>query len=615
MIIPSFTAPRLVVSGLSGGGGKTLLSLGLTRALTLRGLRVKPCKKGPDYIDATWLGLASGLTPTNLDPYFLSDARLRALFCHAFRDADLAVIEGNRGLYDGRDLEGSCSTATLARALDAPIILTLSVTKMTRTAAALVAGLAAFEPVRLAGVVLNRVASVRHAELIRRSIETYTGIPVLGEIPRLPDNPIPERHMGLVSMHDESPDAPGRDILLKALDDLAALMESHMDVDAALGLARSAPDLRDVEAFWEDTGEGNLSEERLSLPRTPTLPKTFTNGGAKAGGRSEGGRAVRDGAQDGDGETPGKAASCAADGETEGPNASDERKPLPEEKPSLREGPGAPDERSEKESEGKGTEEPSAPPIGKRDTACAVYAASRPPVTIGFVRDAALWFYYEENFEALRRAGADLVELSLFDPEPWPVCAFGTEGPGLHGLYLGGGFPEMVPERLAASPHLAAIRAYSEAGMPIYAECGGFMVLCRELRIAGEDYPMSGIFPTRAEFCPRPQGLGYVEATVEAENPFHPVGAVLRGHEFHYSRCIPLGDLTPTLRLSPGVGMSGPGHRAQGLAAQGPDHLKSRDGLLVRNTFAAYTHLFAPSVPHWAPRFVMACRSERPADR
>ena len=291
MIIPPFTAPRLVVSGLSGGGGKTLVSLGLTRALTLRGLRVKPCKKGPDYIDAAWLGLASGLAPTNLDPYFLSDARLRALFCDTFRDADLAVIEGNRGLYDGRDLEGSCSTATLARALDAPIILTLSVTKMTRTAAALVAGLAAFEPVRLAGVVLNRVASVRHAALIRRSIETYTGIPVLGEIPRLPDNPIPERHMGLVSMHDESPDAPGRDMLLKALDDLAALVESHLDVDAALGLARSAPELRDVEAFWENTGEGNLSEERLSLPVPPPFPRpSQTETPRLAGQRGMGGR-------------------------------------------------------------------------------------------------------------------------------------------------------------------------------------------------------------------------------------------------------------------------------------------------------------------------------------
>lgn len=139
---------------------------------------------------------------------------------------DLAIIEGNRGLYDGRDVQGSCSTATLARALGAPVLLTLTVTKMTRTAAAVIAGLAHFEPVNLAGVVLNRVASSRHAALIRQSIETYTGIPVLGEIPRLAENPIPERHMGLVSMHDETPDALGRASLLAALDSLPGLLNA-----------------------------------------------------------------------------------------------------------------------------------------------------------------------------------------------------------------------------------------------------------------------------------------------------------------------------------------------------------------------------------------------------
>lgn len=122
------------------------------------------------------------------------------------------------------------SPALLAR----PVLLTLTVTKMTRTAAAVIAGLAHFEPVNLAGVVLNRVASSRHAALIRQSIETYTGIPVLGEIPRLAENPIPERHMGLVSMHDETPDALGRASLLAALDALAGLIERHMDIDAAL---------------------------------------------------------------------------------------------------------------------------------------------------------------------------------------------------------------------------------------------------------------------------------------------------------------------------------------------------------------------------------------------
>lgn len=528
MIVQTFTAPRLVVSGLSGGGGKTLVSLGLARALTLRGLRVKPCKKGPDYIDAAWLSLASGRTPTNLDPYFLSDDRLRALFRASFDDADLAIIEGNRGLYDGRDLEGSCSTATLARALDAPVLLTLTVTKMTRTAAAVVAGLANFEPVRLAGVILNRVGSSRHADLIRRSIETYTGIPVLGEIPRLAENPIPERHMGLVSIHDESPDAPGRAELLTALDGLAALVDSHLDIEAVLRIARSAPELTDADTFWEEPLE--QSSKAARSPR-PLLPETFPNRGATQGAQP---------------------VSAASGAEAERHAVSVEQ-----------------------------------------------------PVTIGYVRDAALWFYYEENFEALRRAGARLVELSVLSPEPWPAIG------ELDGLYLGGGFPEMVPERLSGSPHLEEIRDYSMRNMPIYAECGGFMILCETLRINGKDYPMAGLFPARAEFRPQPQGLGYVEATVEAENPFHPVGAVLRGHEFHYSRCVALGDLSPTLRLSPGVGMSGPGHRAKGLAAEGSDNLRSRDGLLVRNTFAAYTHLFAPSVPHWARRFVAACRGTK----
>lgn len=471
--------PRLVISGLSGGGGKTLVSLGLGRALTRRGLAVKPCKKGPDYIDAAWLALACGRTATNLDPFFLSEERLRALFCHVCEEAtDLALIEGNRGLYDGRDVQGSCSTAALARILDAPVLLALNVTKMTRTAAAIVAGLAHFEPVRLGGVILNQVGSSRHAALARQAIETYTAIPVLGELPRLKENPIPERHMGLVSIHDETPDSSEQDSLLQSLDKLADFLEAHVALDAVLALARSAPDMPAQKPFWPES---------------------------------------------------------------------------------------------------------------------VVSAAVRP--RIGFVRDAALWFYYEENLEALRRAGAETIELSLLSAKPWPK---------LDGLYLGGGFPEMLAERLSQSPHLAEIKAFSKAGMPIYAECGGFMILCESLRINEHDYPMSGVFPARAEFCPRPQGLGYVEATVLRENGFHPVGAILRGHEFHYSRCVALGELNPTLELCPGTGMS------RTTSEKTPEGLvRGQDGLLVRNTFAAYTHLFAPAVPHWAESFVHACRTRQ----
>lgn len=449
---------RLVIAGISGGSGKTLLSLGLSRALTRRGCRVKPFKKGPDYIDAAWLALAAGGPATNLDPFFLDGERLAALCLDSAGEAELALIEGNRGLYDGRDVAGSCSTAALARMLDAPVILTLNCTKMTRTAAALVAGLAAFEPLRLGGVVLNQIGTQRHAALVRAAIETHTDIPVLGALPRLKVNPLPERHMGLAGGQATSP------AVESALNQLADLVESETDVEAMHALANSAPPLTANLPFWGET-----------------LAPDF--------------------------------APC-----------------------------------------------------------------------IGVVRDEAIWFYYEENLEALRRAGAILRPLSLFDEQPW-------SNQPLHGIYLGGGFPESHAERLSASPRLGELKQLSESGLPIYAECGGFMLLCASLHIDGTAYPMSGVFPVETGVTPKPQGLGYIEAEVVAENPFHPLGARLRGHEFHYSRCLHLApDLPCALRLSPGVGMG-----------------KGRDGLLLRRTFAAYTHLFAPAVPHWAPAFVAAC--------
>lgn len=197
--------PRIVISGLSGGSGKTLLSLGLTRAFRQRGRRVQPAKKGPDYIDAAWLGIAAGRPAANLDPYFLSlsdlpSALVRSASSPFFRDLspDLAVIEGNRGLYDGRDLMGTCSTAQVALALGAPVVLAVNCTKMTRTTAAIVAGIASFVPeLSFAGVVLNNVGNPRHAAQVRQAVEYYTDIPVLGALPRLRENPLPERHMGL----------------------------------------------------------------------------------------------------------------------------------------------------------------------------------------------------------------------------------------------------------------------------------------------------------------------------------------------------------------------------------------------------------------------------------
>lgn len=470
----SMHLPRLVISGLSGGSGKTLLSLGLTRAFCLRGCRVQPAKKGPDYIDAAWLALAARRPAANLDPYFLPAEELpSALAGAALRFApdgevpELAVIEGNRGLYDGRDVLGSCSTAQVALALAAPVLLVLNCAKMTRTAAAVVAGVASFAPaLRFAGVVLNNVGNPRHAVQVRQAVEYYTDIPVLGELPRLRENPLPERHMGL----ELSPASRNPHIRAERehiLNFLAAYAEEHIDLDVALKAASAAPELP-----------------------APELP------------------------------APRRA------------------------------------------------------------------AVARP--RIGFVRDDALWFYYEENLTALRDAGAELVELNLLDGSPWPE---------LDGLYLGGGFPELFPDELSSSPRLNDIRALAESGRPVYAECGGFMLLCRALRLDGRDVPMSNLLPVATEFLPRPQGLGYVEASTEKETPFHPRGSSWRGHEFHYSRCVwdgPAPDFA--LALSPGVGMGRIGD-------------KGRDGLIAGpcgNVFASYTHLFAPAVPHWAERFVAA---------
>ena len=352
--------PRIVLAGLSGGTGKTIVSLALARAFSRAGKCVAPFKKGPDYIDAQWLGLAAGRPCSNLDPFFHSAETIRSVFFHKSRGADVSLIEGNRGLFDGLDEHGSCSTAELARVIDAPVVLAIDCTKMTRTTAAVVKGCVDFEPgLRLAGVILNRTAGERHRSVLQKSIETHTDVPVLGMLPKIPRNPIPERHMGLMS--DQEYDGSAH------LDGLADMAKEWLDLDAVFNAAVSAPEFGPAPA--------------------PIFP-------------------------------------------------------------------GKPADRK---------------------------------VRIGYVHDAALWFYYPENLEALEHAGAELVRLSLLSGDPWPE---------IDGLYLGGGFPEVFAAEIAANRQvLDRMKALSESGLPIYAECGGFMVLCDSLEIHGASHGMAGVFP------------------------------------------------------------------------------------------------------------------------
>jgi len=240
------TIPRLVVSALRGGLGKTTLSIGITAAWRKQGRQVAVFKKGPDFIDAGWLGKAARKPCYNLDLFMMDHDSIRTSFAEHTAGADVAVIEGNRGLFDGVDESGTYSTARLARLLEAPVALIVDCTKSTSTVAALVLGCRQYDPaVQLSGVILNNVSSGRHENVIRKAIAQSTGIPVLGAVPRQRREEFPERHMGLTPFH-EHPEAE------QAIQASAALAEQYLDLDAIWNTARSAPDIPERENRGEN---------------------------------------------------------------------------------------------------------------------------------------------------------------------------------------------------------------------------------------------------------------------------------------------------------------------------------------------------------------------------
>ena len=176
--------PRLLLAALRGGAGKTTLTLGLLAAWRDQGRRLVPFKKGPDYIDPAWHALAAGCPSHNLDPFLMEGDQIMAMVARQAAQADALLIEGNRGLYDGLDAQGTYSTAELAKFLATPVVLVVDCTMRTRTTAAMVLGCQHFDPeVPIRGVILNQIARPRHEDIIRQAIERYCGIPVLGGDP------------------------------------------------------------------------------------------------------------------------------------------------------------------------------------------------------------------------------------------------------------------------------------------------------------------------------------------------------------------------------------------------------------------------------------------------
>ena len=456
----SAAPPRLVVAGLGGDSGKTLVSLAMLASARASGLDVRAFKKGPDYIDAAWLGWAAGRPARNLDTYLMGVPGVQQVFARHATGADLAVVEGNRGLYDGADAEGTHSTAELAKALDAPILLVVNATKVTRTLAACVLGCQTFDSkVRIAGVVLNQVSGSRHERIIRDAVESRCHVPVVAVVPRLPgDALLHSRHLGLVP----PPEFRG---LAELGHRLVEQVGARLAMPAILELARRAP-----AAGW-----------RVDQDATP----------------------------------------------------------------------------------GDGT--------GLR---------------IGYLQDSAFTFYYPENLECLEAAGATLVPISSLTAHGLP--------PGLHALYIGGGFPETHAAAIAANrAFLDDLRRHAQAGLPIYAECGGLMLLAQSLRQGDCVSPMAGVLPCDIELCAEPQGHGYAELAVDTPNPFFPVGLALRGHEFHYSRLVADQAPVPTacaVRRGAGTGAG-------------------RDAVVVQNVWASYTHLHAVSTPQWTSALLGAARA------
>jgi len=441
--------PRLTIAGLGGDTGKTVISVGLSRAWQKQGRRVVPFKKGPDYIDMGWLSLGANHPCYNLDLFFMSREQVLSSFSLNTKDADIAVIEGNRGLYDGMDIKGSVSTAELAKLLQSPVILIADCTKVTRTVAALVLGCQKLDQdVPIKGVILNRLAGTRHEATIRKSIEQYCNLPVIGAIPRLTNITFPGRHLGLVPPQ-----------------------EHPMANEAIVSAVQVVVKYLDMEQLWQIAHHAApLNLRRVEYPEV----------------------------------------------------------------------------------------------IKKK-------------VTIGIIRDSAFQFYYPENLEALKRAGARLIEFSaLKDDMP----------PALDALYIGGGFPETHAAALAANEKLKqAIKKAAEEGLPIYAECGGLMYLGEKLIWGEKTYPMVGVLPIVIGMSKKPQGHGYSILEVAAPNPYFKPRQILHGHEFHYSRVLDIAE-------KDGIYFAFTMKRGQGIA-------NKMDGLCYKNILATYTHLHALGTREW----------------
>lgn len=455
---------RLLISAAHKSSGKTTVSIGLCAAMTRQGLAVQAYKKGPDYIDPMWLSAATGRDCRNLDFYLMGRDEIVATYLRHAEDADLCLIEGNKGLYDGLDLDGSNSNAALAKLLHAPVVLVIDARGMTRGIAPLILGYQAFDPdIHVAGVILNNLGGARHEVKLRAVIEHYTDVPVLGAIHHDARLQITERHLGLMPSNETGE-------AMEHIARIGSIVGAQVDLERLIGLARNAPVIR--------------------------------------------------------------------------------------------------------------------PPTSSEPVRLSIQKEHK--VRIGLARDRAFGFYYADDIDAMRRAGAEIVPFDTLEHAALPA--------GLDGLFIGGGFPELFMRQLEENaPLRREIRSAIDRGMPAYAECGGLMYLSRSLSWRGDHCEMAGVIPGDVIMHGKPVGRGYVRvrSTGKCPWPGESVGRELLAHEFHYSSLenVP-DDLTYAYQVLRGHGIDG-----------------RHDGIVHRNLLACYTHFRSLQGYDWAERFVAFVRS------
>ncbi len=463
----------LIIASPFSGTGKTTLTIGIMAALRSMGYTVQPFKVGPDYIDPLYHRAVCGRPSYNLDTWMMGDDGVRKTFLNAMEGSDIGVIEGVMGLFDGKEGgSGAGSTARIAKILNIPVVLVVDASKMAQSIAPLVYGYELFDrEVRVVGVILNRVGSERHLNILKCAIEDRCNTPVVGYLFKDDLISIDERHLGL-SIEPALLKDGG---MPSFVDRLKGMVMENVKMDSILELSC----LKDVK------------------------------------------------------------------------RVSDYKK--------------------------------------KRST--------KPLTRIGMAYDEAFCFYYQENIDILREAGAELVTFSPLHDRHLPD--------GLGGLYIGGGYPELYAKALEANTSLREeIKGNIEMGMSVYAECGGLIYLCREVvDLNGGRFDMVGVFPWNTSIDRHIASLGYVEVEVLDGLPFLKAGECARGHEFRYSRidmeeerC----DIRSVYRLTENSSIN---------------RHNSIEGFLYKNTLASYIHLHFASNRCFAEGFVKECGHFRSVER